>query len=187
MAVAVQRKCLSDCPAESNRLKREEVATVGSQRSPFVTMLFMTVKDFLIPAVGASFFGLPDATGIYKAAGAPSCNEWPLTVPYAGRRELWPGLSRIKYFCRISLPHPNRYSTKVVASNKILPKTREAATWRAHLQDGEAGTCGVAPTVLSVTEPSDSSQTSDLEHTDCSASTTFAGSVNYSCRFTPCF
>ncbi len=27
------------------------------------------------------------------------------------------------------LPHPNRYSTKVVASNKMLPKTREAATW----------------------------------------------------------
>ena len=28
-----------------------------------------------------------------------------------------------------ALPHPNRYSTKVVASAKMLPKTREAATW----------------------------------------------------------
>ena len=28
-----------------------------------------------------------------------------------------------------ALPHPNRYSTKVVASTKMLPKTREAATW----------------------------------------------------------
>ena len=28
-----------------------------------------------------------------------------------------------------ALPHPNRYSTRVVASTKMLPKTREAATW----------------------------------------------------------
>ena len=28
-----------------------------------------------------------------------------------------------------TLPHPNGYSTKVVASTKMLPKTREAATW----------------------------------------------------------
>ena len=28
-----------------------------------------------------------------------------------------------------ALPHPNRYSTKVVASAKMLPEIREAATW----------------------------------------------------------
>ena len=40
---------------------------------------------------------------------------------------------------RDALPHPKRYSTKVVASTKMLPKTREAATWAGHIQDGEAG------------------------------------------------
>ena len=31
--------------------------------------------------------------------------------------------------CLTALPHPNLYSTRVVASTKMLPKTREAATW----------------------------------------------------------
>ena len=32
-------------------------------------------------------------------------------------------LSRVNYICRLALPHLNRYPTKVVASNKMLPQT----------------------------------------------------------------
>ena len=34
----------------------------------------------------------------------------------------------VNYSCR-ALPHPNRDSTKVVASTKVLPNTRQAAIW----------------------------------------------------------
>ena len=38
-------------------------------------------------------------------------------------------LSRVNYSCRFSLPHNKCYSTEVVASPKMLPKSGEATSW----------------------------------------------------------
>ena len=39
------------------------------------------------------------------------------------------GLSRVNYSCRFALPHNKCYSTEVVASPKMLPKSGEATSW----------------------------------------------------------
>ena len=44
-----------------------------------------------------------------------------------------------------ALPHPNRYSTKVVASTKMLPKTREAPRWSRRIAPAERALCGRWP------------------------------------------
>ena len=51
-------------------------------------------------------------------------------------------VSRVKHCCRFALPHLKRYPTQVVASTRMLPKTRRRPRGWRHEQDGKAGIIG---------------------------------------------
>ena len=65
----------------------------------------------------------------------PYLRWWPVTAMNS---------SRIRPFSFFALPHPNRYSTKVVASIKTLPKIPEAIAWGRHQQDGKTEVVGIS-------------------------------------------
>ena len=86
-----------------------------------------------IPRLGIVFGSEPmaDAFPRNRLSRQPFCctsSIWPDRRPSCFRTPPRGVLFSVNYFCR-ALPHTNRYSTKVVASTKMLPKIRETATW----------------------------------------------------------
>ena len=64
----------------------------------------------------------------------------PKTILY----ESGAGVGRGPRFPHYALPHPKRYSTKVVASIKTLPKIPEAIAWGRRQQDGKTEVVGIS-------------------------------------------